>query len=279
MLRKILLIISCFSILGCEETIDARQLEIDNGLFYKKGESDPFTGLVENFSASYRNGVRFSKITPKNIGSCRAQFKKGKLHGDFECFSDNDERVSIIKLENGKKEGQEAVWDSATGNLLYEVEFNNNAKHGKEITYDSTGENVIEKAIFSNGNVVSQKSWNSEGELTSNIIKSEKGLTGFNVNNAGNVNYYNSEKGIVVRIQFMFKDGYNKPEWSSKNRYFGNMEGAYVKIVNVESQKGYTKSYDYYDENGKLLSDEPPQYTTKFDLSDSYINSLRRENF
>ena len=132
---KFLLIVFCFSIVGCGETIDARQLEIDNGLFYKKGENSPFTGLVENLRPAYQNGVRFAKISPKKIDRCNAPFKNGMFHGTLECFSDEN-RIAIIELENGNKNGREAIWDAASGNLLYEVEFKKNIKHGNETTYD-----------------------------------------------------------------------------------------------------------------------------------------------
>ena len=134
---KFLLIVFCFSIVGCGETIDARQLEIDNGLFYKKGENSPFTGLVENFHPDYRNGIRFAKISPKKIDRCNAHFKNGMFHGTLECFSD-EKIIAIIELDSGNKNGKEAIWDAVSGNLLYEVEFKKNIKHGNETTYDES---------------------------------------------------------------------------------------------------------------------------------------------
>lgn len=275
---RFLLIVFCFSIVGCGETIDARQLEIDNGLFYKKGDNTPFTGSTERFYPEPRNKVTFSKTPPEKIKECMAHFKNGMLHGTLECFSSNDQKIAIIEFKEGYKDGREAIWDSSSGNLLYEIEFEKNTKHGHEIAYDRLGERIIKEAKFSRGKPISGKQWNSSGELTANITYSENGRTGFNVNNAGEANYFNAEKGIVIRKLFMFKEGYKKPEWSDEMRYFGNMEGAYIKGINVESQQGYDKSFDYYDENGNLLGEKNiPQYVIKFGLDTDYINSLNPE--
>lgn len=275
---KFLLIAFCFSIGGCGETIDARQLEIDNGLFYKKGENSPFTGLAENFPPKYENGVRFAKISPKRIDRCYAHFKNGMFHGTLECFSDEN-RVAIIDFENGNKNGREAIWDAASGNLLYEVEFKKNIKHGNETTYDEFGKNLVGKAVFSQGNMVSQKEWNSSGELTLNLTNSDKGLTGFSVNNSGTVIYYSAEKDIIVKKHFMFKEGFNRPAWSKEMRYFGDMRGVYISSITIDSQKGDQKSIDFYDENGSLSDAETPQYKIKFGLDDGYISSLNPKLF
>ena len=106
---------------------------------------------------------------------------------------------------------------------------------------------------------MSQKQWNSSGELTLDLANSDKGLTGFSVNNGDTMSYYNAEKDIVVNKNFMFKEGFNKPAWSKEMRYFGDMQGVYLSSVSVESQKGYKKSFDSYDENGNLLDGSNPQ--------------------
>ena len=127
--------------------------------------------------------------------------------------------------------------------------------------------------------MVSQQQWNSSGELTLNLENSDKGLTGFSVNNGGTANYYNAEKGIIVKKHFMFKEGFNKPAWSKEMRYFGNIQGAYISSISVESQRGDQKSFDSYDEDGNLSDAQTAQYKIKFGLDDSYISSLNPDRF
>jgi antitoxin component YwqK of YwqJK toxin-antitoxin module len=277
---KLLLVISCFSIFGCGETIDARQLEIDNGLFYKKGDSDPFNGTAENFYPGYGKGVTFSKIAPKNIAQCTAEFKDGELHGSLECFSNDDERIAIIELKEGKKHGKETIWDSPSGNLLYDVEFDNNSKNGYELTYDKTGENLLIEQNFSEGKIKSSKKWNSAGELTEKMTYSNKGATGFHVNNGGTASYYLADKGIVVQKEWEFKSGY-KPEWewSTEGKYYGDMEGTYIRVIVVGPPSGHNNTYDYFDENGNLKGGDIPQYKSKKGLSESFINGLTPDSF
>lgn len=276
---KLILVISCFSFFGCEETIDARQLEIDNGLFYKKGNSEPFSGTTENFILAYGNGVTFSKIAPKDVAQCTAEFRSGELHGRLECFSHNNQQVAVIELRKGGKHGKEAIWDSSSGNLLYEVEFYNNLKHGYERIYDQSGENLRAEEKFSEGKIESSKTWNSSRQLTQKMTYSNKGATGFHVDNGGTASYYIADKGILVRKLFHFKSGHNKPTWSPEGKYYGNMEGTYLSTIIVGDQNGHNNTFDNYNENGDLEGSDTPQYKSELGLDESYVNALTPDAF
>ena len=76
MKRLIGIILVALAITGCKSEIDNAETVIRNGLIYKYGEPDPFTGLVLNTPA----GV------PGISALCNSQVEKGRYSGKSECF-------------------------------------------------------------------------------------------------------------------------------------------------------------------------------------------------
>lgn len=76
MKRLIGITLVALAITGCKSEIDNAETVIRNGLIYKYGETDPFTGLVLNTPA----GI------PGISALCNSQVEKGRYSGKSECF-------------------------------------------------------------------------------------------------------------------------------------------------------------------------------------------------
>lgn len=92
MKRLIGIILVALAITGCKSEIDNAETVIRNGLIYKYGEPDPFTGLVLNTPA----GV------PGISALCNSQVEKGRYSGKSECFYNSQKVYEVEYLKASK---------------------------------------------------------------------------------------------------------------------------------------------------------------------------------
>ena len=119
-----------FGLAGCGAKIDARQLEEKSGLFYKAGESDPFSGTVTHLDRSTSlfqlTGAMDMTALDTEHRLCTVSLKKGVIDGDGTCIYDNGTKANDYHFSDGKKDGSFKRFDN-TGRLTYEAIWANDS--------------------------------------------------------------------------------------------------------------------------------------------------------
>lgn len=199
-----------FLLEGCGEPVDARQLKTINGLIYKIGENEPFTGTVVNYGQS-------NMFNDYMQWSCEVHFKKGELHGSYKCVSaETGIKTNEKNYEHNFKTGLETTWNNkgqlisktewigdrlngvkeffnpATGKLIQQTHWLNNRMEGEEKIWNTEGEVVLTDMIWSNGK---RTGFTKYGELEEEFKDSEK--HGYQRRYAGDVNEWRAAEAAV----------------------------------------------------------------------------------
>lgn len=139
------------SILSLEE-VDYRQMEEYQGLMYKVGMNDPFTGIITN--------QPMPNFMGQTVGSCRIEIHDGLPDGTSTCFNNHNVKVSETQFSKGQKNGVEKIWDPTTQHLVKEHHWTYNRRDGLQKEYDGkTGKPVIEFELVNGKKSGLQKSW------------------------------------------------------------------------------------------------------------------------
>ncbi|HCL78144.1 toxin-antitoxin system YwqK family antitoxin [Stutzerimonas nitrititolerans] len=164
MKRAIALLLTVTVLAGCKAEIDHAETVTRNGLIYKYGDTDPFSGLVLNIPAGL----------PGVSALCNSLIEKGRQNGKSECFY-NEQKVYEVEYLAGRKNGEERVLDSKTGekvsikswkngyqdgleerywkgNIVHKVEYKNGKRDGEEIRWSDDGTTILAKLTWLAGN-------------------------------------------------------------------------------------------------------------------------------
>ena len=105
--------------------VDVKQMMEKDGLYYKKGENIPFSGVM----------VEQDKTNNIKI---RAEVFKGKMHGVVKFYNTRYGKVELeSKYLNNQKNGLEKEYSMKTGKIVRETNHRNNTKDGLEKRYIS----------------------------------------------------------------------------------------------------------------------------------------------
>lgn len=107
MKRITAIILASATISGCSPEIDYAEVSTRNGLFYKYGETTPFTGTILNTSAGL----------PITNQPCISKVEKGRYNGKTECFN-GDTKIYYLEFFNGIKNGRETAFNPETGEKI-----------------------------------------------------------------------------------------------------------------------------------------------------------------
>ncbi|MBA1234721.1 hypothetical protein G7Z98_09155 [Pseudomonas stutzeri] len=164
MKRAIALLLTVTVLAGCKAEIDHAETVTRNGLIYKYGDTDPFSGLVLNIPAGL----------PGISAFCNSQIEKGRQNGKSECFY-NEQKVYEVEYLAGRKNGAERVLDSKTGekvsikswkngyqdgleerywkgNIIHKLEYKNGKRDGEEVRWSDDGKTILAKLKWHAGN-------------------------------------------------------------------------------------------------------------------------------
>lgn len=181
-------LISMTALSGCASTIESGQLDYDNGIAYKHGDTNPFTGKV-HFAVS--NNPQFvSKIeyalNPDHhayeaVGwdySCLIAFKNGTPEGDTHCTYANGNVASSFILHNGLLDG-EAIRYNEKGDKVYVTHWDKGVNDGEQKVYSADGRYVIhewtaeeghkrgkEVRHYADGDDLAEGKWDDDGRFT-----------------------------------------------------------------------------------------------------------------
>lgn len=196
----ILTIIFSASLAGCKKTIDARQLENINGLYYKINEHDPFTGTVIN-------NLKVGDYTSYYASNCTIEFKNGEMDGAFICHSLKDEiKVTDMRYKNNLKHGTQRGWDKQNGALKWKTEWNNGKHHGIEEQYNPLNGKLIEEINWDNDQKVGiERKWNLNGDvLLEDLYWVDGKQTGYSISTDRERNYKDGKlDGINRRFELI----------------------------------------------------------------------------
>ncbi len=133
------------------------ELEARDGVWYVKGETEPFSGTQigyrkdgsQNLVTSFVNGLRHGMETGYHgDGSKMSErtYLNGKKHGTDTVWRVDGSKVREISYKNGEKHGAEALYNT-DGLKWSEASYANGKKHGEHIQIIEDSE-IYEKQVF-----------------------------------------------------------------------------------------------------------------------------------
>ena len=159
------------SISGCSSQIDDRQTEVNQGLVYKHGDSEPYTGTVIHSKMSIAGSF--------DVGDCSIEYRKGLVEGETLCNAANGKKILEWHTADEKRTGIEEHWNSQNGELVYEAHWNDGKKDGVEKSYDNAGKTLLQEIHWSNGNKDGQQRvWDATGKLLTDLEWKDSKQTG-----------------------------------------------------------------------------------------------------
>jgi antitoxin component YwqK of YwqJK toxin-antitoxin module len=187
-LRRVAFSLCCaFVFTGCAEKIDARQLQRENGLSYKRGSDDPFTGTVTNVPI-----IQFGFFGSDN---CTVEMKKGLVDGEVVCKTEKGAPRYEAVFREGEKDGKERTWFKETGTLVGVVEWSKGHRNGGEQRYHPTHEKLLSEIHWNEGRKDGrERHWNLAGEeVMVDLMWSNGKHTGFDKRGEWEANFVDGQ--------------------------------------------------------------------------------------
>jgi antitoxin component YwqK of YwqJK toxin-antitoxin module len=162
-LKKLGLLSFCLALTACGgQQIDERQTEITQGLVYKIGDTEPFTGTVVHSKLRAYNTVE--------VGDCTIEYKKGLTDGAIICAANNGSKAFEAHVADEKRTGVEKHWNPQNGELVYEAHWSDGRKDGVEQSYDKSGKSLLQEIHWASGNKEgSERAWTADGTLLTDL--------------------------------------------------------------------------------------------------------------
>lgn len=237
---------------GCSAEIDNAEVVTRNGLIYKYGDTDPFSGRVVNTPAGL----------PGVSALCNSEVEKGRYTGKSECFYDS-RKVYEVEYAAGKKSGVETVYDAKSGAkvsvknwkdgrqdgvteeyqngvLTYQQVFKNGQPDGKETRWTADGSKVITELTWSNGNKFS----------------------GFETDSNGKQNYANGQLHGAQTAYGYFVGGMKQYVAAEGNYNNGKLDGVQKQFKNILHTEIVQQESEVVYQNGTAVSGWFRQFST-----------------
>ncbi|MGV8860263.1 MAG: toxin-antitoxin system YwqK family antitoxin [Pseudomonas sp.] len=225
---------------GCNAEIDHAQAQIQNGLIYRYGETDPFSGSVLNMPVGL----------PGLSALCNSQVAKGRYNGKTECFY-GEQKVLEVEYSSGNKDGAEQVFDAKTGNKVAVTHWKSGRQDGVAEQYANG--TLISRKEYKAGKLDGDETrWTEDGKtvLTQLTWRAGNKQEGFEEDSNGKFNYVNSQlHGPQLRYDYM--EGKQLKHYISAEEQYnhGKLDGVQKRFVNIlhtdiiqpESQITYDK--------------------------------------
>ena len=105
------------------EVVSVSELKAKGDLFYRKGESEPFTGMAEAENKKRKT---------------EAEFWQGRMHGRYRSWFSNGQLESESYFEEGVREGIDRRWNPQ-GQILQETRFQKGLMDGARTEWYANG--------------------------------------------------------------------------------------------------------------------------------------------
>ncbi|MFO1349113.1 MAG: hypothetical protein U1F12_11105 [Pseudomonadales bacterium] len=141
----VLVVIGLF---GCGKEVDYREIQSVNGLMYKLNDSDPYTGIIKDdpllMSEIYEDSFTYKAILDVQSGSiCTSEVVHGKYDGKKVCQLKGN-KVAEIEYKNGLLNGVRKLWSDKNGKLIFETSLKDGKKDGENVVFNpETGEKAV----------------------------------------------------------------------------------------------------------------------------------------
>lgn len=136
--------------LSCTQPVPQEKLVVKNGLFYLKGQDQPFTG---------RSIQRFSNGKVRT----ESRFLKGKRHGKFRSWYSTGRKRFVNRFKNGKRDGACIGWYE-NGQIKLSTNFKKGKARGMWIKYHWNGKKAEEETYAQDLRQGDRIQWYSSGE-------------------------------------------------------------------------------------------------------------------
>lgn len=237
---------------GCTAEIDNAEVMNRNGLIYKYGDTDPFTGRVVNMPAGL----------PGIAALCNTQVEKGRYSGKSECVY-NAQKVYEVEYAAGIKNGTETVFDAKTGAKV-------SIKNWKSGRLDGTVEEyqngvLTHRQAFKDGKPEGQESrWTADGGkvITELTWSNGQKFSGYETDSEAKLNYANGQlHGSQTKYDYIVgslkqfiaaEENYKDGKLDGVQKHYKNI--LHTDIVQQESEVNY--------ENGTAVSGWFRQFST-----------------
>ena len=158
--RNFAVILACTVLAaGCSQKIDVRQLQQNNGLAYKIGDNNPYSGTVTNVPVS-----QFALVAED--GSCTVEMSHGLIDGQVLCATENGTKLYQAHWREGKKDGTEKVWFPQSGTVIVVREWKAGRKSGLEQRYNPQTTKLISEINWSDDQKAGrERRWNVNGDV------------------------------------------------------------------------------------------------------------------
>lgn len=159
-LRTLVVILGCAVLAaGCGQKIDARQVQQNNGLAYKVGDNDPFSGTVTSYPVA-----QFALVSEN--GSCSVPISHGLIDGSVSCTTEKGAKLYEGSWREGKKDGSEKVWFAQTGSAVSSGEWKSGRKSGLEQRFNPHTNKLISEIHWAdNQKLGRERHWDVEGNI------------------------------------------------------------------------------------------------------------------
>ena len=191
--RCIAAILAAAWLSGCGASrIDAGQLDYDNGIAYKHGSTEPFTGTVhfdepptvaeEVVQTLHDPAPLYANILRVPMDNCDAAFRKGVIEGHVVCFQRNGGKALSFDIHRGRLDG-EAMEYHPDGSKAFDFHWSDGAQQGDQAVYSPDGRYVVhawtvdngrkrgkEVRRYSNGDTLAEGTWSNEGRFNGTLF-------------------------------------------------------------------------------------------------------------
>ncbi|OOG65636.1 hypothetical protein B0E46_04690 [Rhodanobacter sp. B04] len=165
--KKFILLSACALLLAAcgKEVVDSRQIDVNDGLAYKHGLDDPYTGIVsfKGFD-SMPEAIKNYWITNENFGlqgwlqvavsaqvDCDVSYTKGLANGPVKCTNPSGDTLLTAAIADERFDGSSTIRNPLTGKLFAELNWKAGNRDGKQLYYAADGETVIEEVHYASG--------------------------------------------------------------------------------------------------------------------------------
>lgn len=172
--------------------IDSGQLDYDNGVAYKHGSTEPFTGIVhfdepptaaEEVVQTLRDPTPlYANMIRVPMDNCDVAFKNGAMEGHVACFQRNGGKALSFDLHHDRLNGESVEYHPDSSKAL-DFHWSDGALQGDQAVYSADGRYVVhewnvdnghkrgkEVRRYSNGDDLAEGSWSDEGKFTGTMF-------------------------------------------------------------------------------------------------------------
>lgn len=237
---------------GCTAEIDNAEVMIRNGLIYKYGETDPFSGRVINMPIGL----------PGISALCNSHIEKGRYDGKSECFYDS-RKVYEVEYAAGSKNGTETVYDAKSGAKVSVKNWKNGRQDGVSEEYQN-GVLTYQQAFKDGQPEGKQTRWSADGSkvLTDLSWSAGKKFSGYETDSEGRQNYANGQLD-GAQIHYGYFAGTLKTFVDAEQNYnSGKLDGVQKAYKNILHTEIVQQESEIIYNNGTAVSGWLRQFST-----------------